>query len=240
MDEEKAKRREGVIRKIRALLSMTVERGASEAEALKAAEMAAKLMAEHDLDMDDLSAREAGVDEGAHPVDPAFARHMPRVSAAIAELCGVKTWGKRSRSGKPEQVFFGLPHDVEVAVYLQRICERAIADGLKKASVEWALRVRRKAALDDSYLSGMSRRLAERIREIAWTRARSTGTALVPVKDALIEQAMKDRGIELETERLLRRDIDPLAFARGVKEAEKVALNAAVGGSAEPDGKIGS
>lgn len=230
MDAGKANRREAIIRKVRALLAMTVERGAAESEAMKAAEMAARLMAEHDLEMDDLDAREAGIAQESHPMAPAFARHMPRVAMAIAELCGVKTWGEQGMGGRLEgQAFFGLPHDVEIAGYLARICERAMASGLEKASVEWVLKVRKRDALADSYLNGMSHRLAERIMEIAWTRRRSTGSALVPVKDGLINEALKDRGIQLESSRLYRRDIDPAAFRAGRSEAEKVALNAAVG-----------
>src|SRR5690606_31905488 len=119
------------------------------------------------------------------------------VSQEIASLCGVRTWGNGKGIDLTAQVFFGLPHDVEVACYLAKICERAMKADVEKASVEWMLFPRRRSKLSDSFLNGMSQRLSERLRELSWARHKATGSALVPVKDALIEQAMADQGIEL-------------------------------------------
>jgi len=233
-------KREAIIAKVRALLAKTIENGATESEALFAAAKAAELMAKYDLEMDEVEAREAGVKQSQRMMDPVFAKHLARVCGAIAELCGVKTWGDGSGALLRNQTFFGLPHDVEVADYLAEICERAMKNDLARASSQggWALRPRRIGMLSDSFLEGMSRRLAERISELAWTRKKATGSALVPVKDALIEQAMADKGIELEDSRLGLRDIDPATFRQGRAAGDKVGLNAAVTGSGQPNGHL--
>lgn len=235
MSKESSSRREAIIRKVRALLSKTVDNGTTEQEALAAAAKAAELMAAYDLEMSELDARDAGVAEEKYPLHPTFAKHMVVVSMAISELCGVRSWSNTSRAGTREaRTFFGLPHDVEVALYLAEICERAMGSEVTKASAAWALfNPRKRSVHSDSFLMGMADRLSERISELAWARRRATGSALVPLKDAIIEKAMADRGIELTNARLGRRDIDPMAFVAGLAAGNKVPLNAAVGEAAK-------
>lgn len=225
MDETKAKKRDSLIAKVRALLAKTVENGATEQEALLAAAKAAELMALYDLEMDEVQAREEGVAQEEFDIHPTFFRHMTRISMAIADLCDVRTWKNTSSS---RRVFFGLPHDVEVARYLAEICERAMRTDVDRASQEWVLFPRKRHKLSDSFLSGMTQRLCERIEELAWARHRATGTALVPLKDAIIEQAMKDKGIGLKDARIGWRDVDPRAFAAGIAAGSRVQLRPGV------------
>lgn len=241
MSENGRKQREAIIAKVRALLAKTIENGATEAEALFAAAKAAELMAKYDLEMDEVEAREAGVKQADRDMDPVFAHHLARVCWAIADLCGVRTWGDGGGALLSKQTFFGLPHDVEVAGYLADVCERAMANDLASASAAggWALFPRKRAVLSDSFLAGMSRRLSERISELAWTRKRATGSALVPLKDAIIEREMEDKGIELEDSRVGKRDVDREAFRQGRAAGEKVGLNAAVGGGPAPHAHLG-
>lgn len=219
--------RDSIVAKIKALLAKTVENGATEQEALAAAAKAAELMARHDLDMDDLGLLDVEVVRESRDLDPDVARHFPKVSAAIADLCEVRRW---TVAGDLEEEFLGLSHDVEVAVYLARICERAMVNALRKQAACWALfRPNKRSRMRDSFVEGMADRLADRISDIAWHRRnRTTGTALVPVKDAKIDEAMDRMGITLYNTRIGKRDRDLAAFLHGVGEAEKVQLEAGI------------
>jgi len=227
---EEPQKREDLIKKIRALLAKTVENGCTEEEALKAAEKAAELMAKYDLEMDEISVEEAGIDERVFPLDPALERHFINVCKAISELCGVRTWSELNIAGTRErQKFFGLPHDVEVAGYLAEICERAMKRELEVLRRECAFYTPHKRSRKiDSFFEGMSERLQKRIRELAWARSKATGFALVPVKDAVIEAEMQKRGIELRKSRLGYRDLDPHSYKSGLIAGDKVTLNPGV------------
>lgn len=84
----------------------------------------------------------------------------------------------------------------------------------------------RKAA---SFLAGMAQRLATRIKEMAEVRA--GGNALVPLKDALISDALKEAGIDLGKARVGRRDTDLRSFAMGKVAGDRVLLAPGVQGT---------
>jgi hypothetical protein len=75
----------------------------------------------------------------------------------------------------------------------------------------------------------MAHRLAERITEMADARKTGTGTALVPLKDALIEQSLKDDGIDLKDTKMRFGDIHRGDMLRGRVAGDRVALNTAIG-----------
>jgi len=227
--EERRKGREAVLRKVRALLRLTVENGASEAEALNAAAKAAELMASHDLSMDEVDVRESGTRHQDHALDRTLRAHLTRVAAAIAEMTGTRFWVNGSGALATVGTFFGLPHDVEVAGYLLDICEGAMrreSDAFERGIM--LLRPRVRSARKDSFLAGMADRLGGRIREMAAGR-RATGNALVPLKAALIEQAMREAKVELEGVRVGRRDLDRASFRKGRAAGDRVRLSPGLG-----------
>jgi len=120
--------------KLRKLMAMTTENGASETEALNAAQTAARLMAEHNLTFRSVAEIEAeDYCDDARPwfrgaVDGRSFRSapVPRVRTclnAISSLCGVR-YHYRTFDGV--LVFFGAPSDTEVAHYLTVIISRAM------------------------------------------------------------------------------------------------------------------
>lgn len=232
-DREKRQReRESVIGKIRALLSKTVANGATEAEAIAAAAKAAEMMTKYDLSMDEVDVRDSGTRRKSYSLDPEFRNHVVTVAVAIAEMTGTRFWLDGPRSISRAGVFFGLPHDVEIACYLLDVCESAMRRETEAFERTIALFRRTiRSARRDAFLTGMSRRISERIRELAWTR-RSTANALVPVKEELIKKAMEDEGINLLKDRLGKRDLDPHAFQQGVDAGERVQIVPGVGDEA--------
>ena len=103
-----------IINTIKALMQKTVDNGCTESEAMSAAEMVAKMLRKHNLNLSEVEVRgerciqiDIDVTKRAHPV--------VMCSTAIAKFTGTKVWRSPSRG---KLVFFGLPHDVEVASYM--------------------------------------------------------------------------------------------------------------------------
>ena len=102
--------RDKVKQKVVKLLSKTRERGASEAEAVAAAEVT-ELMAQFDIAASELEIRSVGSVEKII----AKRRYGRRAIGAgcaymVSQICDCMAWHKPN-----SQTFFGLPHDVEIA-----------------------------------------------------------------------------------------------------------------------------
>ena len=89
--------REKIAARIRALLAKTVENGCTEAEALAAAQLAAKLLQQYELTLDEVQLRATpfGRHQAQH-VD-LIGERLARVGAAIAYLVGSTCWRSRRR-----------------------------------------------------------------------------------------------------------------------------------------------
>lgn len=237
--EHRKKERESLLAKVRALLAKTVENGATEAEAIAAAAKAAEIMEKHDLSMDELDVRESQTKQQEHAFDPVFRAHLTRVAMAISTLCETRFWNNGSGATATKGTFYGLAHDVEISGYLFDICEGAMRRDAERYHEEHLryLAVAARPRRRDSFLGGMADRLSQRILEISWARKRSGGTALVPVKDAIIDLAMKEDGIELKSARIGIRDREPDSYRRGKEAGNRVALTAGVAGNG-PDAAL--
>lgn len=220
--------RQDVIDKINAFLNMTVERGASENEALKAAQHAAALLAEYDLTFADLTeTMEATGKADVFQFRDDLARFMHALAEAIAELCAVEVLIYGPGIGKIKII--GSPVDVDFARYLSAICLRAIEDQAEKSSRQYALlrlNVRRRQV--ESILQGMAHRLGERLRELAWARRSAMSNAIVVAKEDIIKKTIENLGIKTKMLPFRERDVDPEAYKIGIENANKVSLNNAV------------
>src|SRR3984893_9626609 len=100
------------------LLNLTLDKGASENEAIMAAEKAAELMAFYDIEASELSVRSARAIKqtvsarkyGKMIIAAPVARH-------IAQLCDCMYWGSTEETGK-HYTFFVLLAESEMAAYL--------------------------------------------------------------------------------------------------------------------------
>jgi uncharacterized protein YoaH (UPF0181 family) len=116
MSDEKQKARE----RIRRLLAMTYARGCTEAEAIAAAEKAAKLMRDNglsvnDIEMEERSSLSRTASKGAK------AKLWPVIAHCTNTACVAVT-----SMGRHEVHFVGREPGPQVAVYLRTVCERAI------------------------------------------------------------------------------------------------------------------
>lgn len=224
--------REKLAAKIRALLAKTVENGCTEDEAISAARMAASLLAKYNMTLDETELRANPFKRDTSYREDEIGERLWKVAAAIAELTGCKYWRSRPGVAPVEITFFGFAHEVEISKYLIAICVRALADGKKQIIRQYALLVparRRRHLL--AFLDGMVDRLAERILELREPLA--TGTGLVVLRNALIDDALKAENIKLDQRKQRQgRDFED-AYEDGMSEADKVALNRAVSSDRE-------
>lgn len=219
-------KREALARKVRALKQKTVGNGCTEEEALAAAELLVKLLAEHNMTMDEADIRE---DEFAHTAvkndDPVMQR-IWTVGVAVAKLTGARYWSDYDK-GAPEAHFFGFEHEVMVASYMLTICHRACTDACEEQERALALftQVRRRRKLG-AYLDGMVDRLSKRILDMI--PPRPPGKGLIVLKNQLIDAELARIGIELKDARTRSSDDLDEQYWRGVRRADDVALNAAI------------
>src|SRR5262249_12018360 len=113
---DKRMERAKIIERVRALLTMTVENGCTEAEAMTAATLAAKLMEDYDLAITDMkSVYDERIAQQSKPFQSSWnVRQMHAagiyVAVAVAEFFDCKCWRNQT-----EIIFFGLRDDVHLA-----------------------------------------------------------------------------------------------------------------------------
>lgn len=218
--------RDQILAKIRALKAKTKSAGASEAEALAAAEKAAELLRQHNLDPADVEIVEASV---ADPkTRPAW---LATISATVAYVTNTGSVQITAREGS-RSLFIGRAPGPEIAAYLRDICVRAVRSALKafRSSPFYRARrsekTRRAAGLD--FCDGMAQRLCARLVELfAPSRndvARSEARA-----------AMDRRFQAAKTVKIKHRDARYAeADSAGWRAGGDVALNRGVRDSAKP------
>lgn len=220
--EDKIKKR------IRALLSKTVENGVTEGEAMLAAAKAGELMEKYDIETADLEEPVDGIGEAELDIDPAVSDALWRIGTAIGELCMCKFLVYQINRSKV--VFVGYDSDREIAAYLMKVCARALkheTEAEDRRNNLYVHRVRFRKRL--GFIEGMSTRLAERISKLAWKRKQG-GTGLVVVKMDKINEHVGD--IDSVSPRESIRDDD--SWKNGRRKADSVHLSQAVGADGTP------
>lgn len=222
--------REKFAGRIRALRAKTVENGCTEAEAMAAAELLAKLLAQYNMTLDEAELRESPFDRYSVVQDDWVGERLWVVADGVAHLTGAKYW--KSRPGfAPQITFFGFAHEVEVARYLLEICANAMLSEQARI-ISGPPRIFTQAKQRRAvrpFLDGMADRLRARLR--AMKPPTPTGTGLIVLHDALVVQAMEAEGIELNTGGG-KVDLDVFkGYADGVRAGDRVALNPGLAGA---------
>ena len=224
--------RDKVIERIRALAAKTVENGATEAEALAAAEKVGEMLAKYNLSMSEVEVREDNYRRGRHPTGNRKRQHEVQFTAsAIAQFTDTKVWGEQD-DGRGIS-FFGADHDVEVALYLIDLFQSAMdhewAQYQKTDNYRRSLTHGRSQRA--SFMRGMAHRLSERLRvnkQQYRKDAAATGRDLVPVKHQVVEQEFKKQfNLKLRSSKSSCR-FDSRAYGAGHEAGDKVSINPGV------------
>jgi len=216
--------RETIARRIRALLAKTVQNGCTEDEAIAAAQLAAKLLASHNMTIDEAQMCETPFTEHKEYVEDILGDRLWKPADGISFLTGCRYWSSASGVVPKSITFFGFDHEVEIAKYLLEICARAMRDGQERVLRANALfNPSRRRQSQIAYLDGMADTLRKRIRNLK--PPEPTGTGLIVLRNALIDRALEDAGHRFKERATARsRDYDK-TYAIGARAAEGVRLD---------------
>jgi len=190
-----AAQRDKILDRVRALLSMTIENGCSENEAMVAASKAAKLMQDYDFTFSDVSRlKDERIGQASKPfsaTNKSRAMHAAGFYAAVAvgNFFDCKVW----RDGT-EIVFFGLKNDVDLAQAMLGMIRVAMDSELSTFLAAELARgtSEHRMSLSASFCRGMGQRVSQRLGRLKFKRTaanRATGKDLVVLKGAIVTEA---------------------------------------------------
>lgn len=224
-------------KKVRALLNVTVENGATEAEALTAAEKARQLIDQYQIELTGEEVKKSqAVIEFSRAWRSETVKRLNEAYFGIERLTDTYVFLSKVGIHKHRVGFLGLKEDCQLANYLCDVCffaEKAAWEEYQKAD---AYKVFRKAGhhtyqIRRSLTVGFSIRIAQRMFDLARFReaqmkAAPTGTALVVVKQELIEEGKKEHGLlDIKDGKTVNSGVSHNALNAGAAAAEKVNLN---------------
>ena len=220
--------RERLKAKIAALLSKTAAAGCTETEAMAAAGLAAKLMAEHAFDQAEIEMTEATApDSSARTTNRTTWRDKLSGVIALVTNCA---WLIRSNDG--DVIFVGREPGPDIAVYLRDVCFRAVERELRsfKETPVYTRRrklsTRRRAASDfvDAMVVRLVVRLIDLFRRVIDEPARQDA------KRALAKRAGTMLSIPIKE----RKPRFSAASGAGWRAGANVSLHHGVGSSVAP------
>lgn len=218
--------RETIARRIRALRQKTVENGCTEAEALVAAQMLADLLTKYNMTVDEAEMRATPFERHYERHDDWVGDRLWKVATAVAELTGARYWSQ-APGEIPTVNFFGFQHEVDIARYMVEVCAAAMRrEQDRRRNPRRSLRRQRNVLLP--FLDGMADRLATRI--LAMKAPKPTGTGLIVLRGALVDQAMADAGINLKEGRARGSRNADTSYRDGLAAGDRVSLSVALAG----------
>lgn len=230
LDENTTK---SLIRKIKALLAKTIEQGATEFEAMNAMAKAHELLAKHQLELSDLDIRAEGTEKVTVEWD--FIKDFLAVN--VAKYCECRVW---QNSKEKKLHFLGIKTDAVFADWLIL----ALTDFVTKQEVSFMFSDEctttgegtkaKQAKLEiNSFVRGCVQRINERLREEIAKRERercsfssSSGRDLIPLKNAMITEAMAKLNLNLGRARTTKQQsVDVNSYNIGKRAGENVGFN---------------
>lgn len=194
-----------IIRKIKALRARAADAASSENEAAKAAEVADKLLREHNINLSELDVRAEGVEKNVWGLGNRTRGPESYAATRIGKATNCKVWSQNGGG----IAFLGNPADVEVALYFMDLVSNAakacLATYRKTDAYDTQISVYGYSArkIGNDYRLGVCQRLGERVLEQveAERKPEATGAGLIVVKDALIRQWLEDNGMAFRKKR---------------------------------------
>jgi hypothetical protein len=234
-------KRQRILDKIRKLQAKTTAMGCTEAEALAAAQTVGRLLDAYGLTLTDVELQSTTCIEDAVMSPFVTNRHPIRYCLdAIAGYCHTEHFFDRRpltpdwTTWRTAYSFFGLPHDVEVAVYLTHVIMAAFdresqtfkrtADYLSHSSLG-------KRESLKSFRYGMAQRIRERLLEMKAARdqdLKATGRDLVQVVGAVVSQAFAQAYPHIHTVGYQERPYNASAYHQGMAAGGRVGLHPGV------------
>lgn len=203
---------QAVKRKIRALIEKTPENGATEAEFMFAMKKVGELLLQYNLTMNDVTLREQVCVTKSFKSGSKQRDVLWLVASGLGKFLTCKHWYCRPSDGI-EWSFFGLEHDVDMALYLcdfiQKAERTAVAE-FKRSDIYKAFQGNRKIATNN-FQNGFGMRIRERLIEMARMqeaeerkaheyhaqKAEADGVMIEASQEAVVEHARQTTGTAL-------------------------------------------
>ena len=217
-----------LLARIQALRSKTTDRGCTEQEAMAAAAKVAEMLDRHGLSMSELELKAQPCERADLPTGRSRIGPFDECAPAVAEFFDCRFWFEHDAEGRLRHVFFGLPGDVQAAVYLTHLIAHAFETEANRfrASPEY-LRGRggKRRALHTSFVLGLSHGIQANLaamraeREAAFHA--SSGRDLVLVKAGVVDAEVDKLGLRFRSRRQAARKVDLKAFDAGHEAGER-------------------
>lgn len=217
-------RRKRIAEKVAALKRKTTAAGCSEAEAMAAAALAAKLMAEHGLHEDDIEIVQAS----AHVPRDIPLWHMSLL-ATIGRVTNTAAIWSQPGKGRATITFHGRDPGPQVACYLRDVVFRACAEEQRrfKDLDYYRFRTRKaKAKALEAFNQGLAIRLTQRLSDLF---APSISPAEQERASAAAHRATP---VDDPKERKIRKVSNSVAMAHGFQRGGEITLQHGVGADA--------
>ncbi len=186
--------RTAILGRIRALQSKTTGAGCTEAEALAAAELAARLIEQYQVDLSEVEIEAEGV-VGVTVANGKRRQHEAQwVAVAIAQFCDCRSW-QDNKVGAGVR-FTGLVSDVAMAKWLLV----TVRNAMDSEFLAWRTRTMPEGnarSLRAAFTHAMAARVSQRLNALRASRAparATSGRELMIVKTSLIETFVKAQG----------------------------------------------
>jgi hypothetical protein len=195
--------REGLLKKVRALLAKTIESGCTEGEAMAALDRAQAMMAAYAITEDELNLTKE--EKAILRREPPGADDPHRIKywllSAVARFCNCEGWREGQRGSKV-LVFCGLPSDADFATWLLDTLTRFVQAELVEHLCDVVPSKKERREVIRSFVIGCAVRINERLDELCEQRkaaaaSNTNARALVVVKDQAIKTKMDELGIQL-------------------------------------------
>lgn len=212
---------------IQGLQDKTQENGCTEEEAMASAAKMGQLLDEYDLSIDEIGVRE---DAGQCKKNEVFAAdsYAGTLITGIKHFCGIIAYQVSGEGHAMKYVFFGTPHDLEIATYLYEVCAEAMEYDWSTYMQDHGYSLKKRA----SFRAGFSSRVYSRLKDMKAERdARNASQSreLVVLKDQLVKAEFGKLGIHL-VKSAGTRAADEHAYRSGQTAGSRVNLNNPLGG----------
>src|SRR6202521_4403947 len=217
-----------LVQRIRALRAKTVEQGCTEQEALAAAEKVAELLDRHGLSLSELDLRRQSCEGIGVETDRKRRGPIDDCMGTIAAFFDCRVWCETSEDATLRYIFFGLPADVQAAVYLHDLIALAFATetaAFQATEIYRSTHSSRRRSATNSFQVGLARGIIRKLDTLRQARdvvgGSTNGRALVPIKESIIDAEMDRLGLSLRRRSAARRMVQPAAFSAGQEAGER-------------------
>lgn len=223
--------RQKLVNKIKALLSKTVDNGCTEAEAMNALAMAQSLMNEHEItevDIQEIKNEKAVIDftniKDTHKIGW-------KLGFWISKFTETYSYGHDKQVN-----YVGLKSDVEFAKFLHSTLVEFVKQQLTNYLWETgykSLQGNQRHRVVNSFVIGCCSRINTRLMKLVNERNKTViGNELIVTKQALIDEAIKDKDIQQRDNRGRKNKIEAKSYVAGQAAGERASFGRPVSGEA--------